>query len=99
MREIEFKNWLSNRGVKKKVQYDIVSRGKKVEKELCSNDIDQQYKNDKCESIMRSFSNKGINPNMPKEAINKLPVGKYHISTYKYAVKYYLMFYDELNNS
>ena len=55
MNEVEFRNWLEKRNVKKKVQADYVSRLKRIERELNHCDIDEQYRNDKCEHLMSLF--------------------------------------------
>ena len=39
MNEVEFRNWLASKGMKKKVQSDTVSRLKRVEKEINRCDI------------------------------------------------------------
>ena len=40
MNEVEFRNWLVNKGVKTKVAGDIISRLKKIEREIENCDIE-----------------------------------------------------------
>ncbi len=92
MNEINFKLWLNDRGYSKKVQSDIISRLKKIEREFGFIDIDDEYANDKCEKLLSSFKNKGENEEMNRFNSPSLPIGKYQLSTYKYAVSLYLKF-------
>ena len=95
MNEVEFRNWLSNNGIDKKVQSDYISRIKRIERELNHCDIDEQYRNDRCEFIMSLFLNMGKNESMKKFPNAKFPIGKYHMSTYRYVIKQYIRFCDE----
>ena len=61
MNEVDFRNYLINKGVKKKVVGDIISRLKRIEHEIKSCDIDEQYRSDKCEYLLKLFLNMGIN--------------------------------------
>ncbi len=92
MNEVDFRNWLVKNDVNKKVQSDIVSRIKKIEKEIENCDIDEQYRRDKCEYLMSLFLNMGINDEMKKYPSAEFPIGKYHMSTFRYAIKYYVRF-------
>lgn len=92
MNEVDFRNWLVKNDVNKKVQSDIVSRIKKIEKEIENCDIDEQYRRDKCEYLMSLFLNMGKNDEMKKYPSAELPIGKYHMSTFRYAIKYYVRF-------
>lgn len=92
MNEVDFRNWLVKNDVNIKVQSDIVSRIKKVEKEIENCDIDEQYRRDKCEYLMSLFLNMGINDEMKKYPFAEFPIGKYHMSTFRYAIKYYVRF-------
>jgi hypothetical protein len=92
MNEVNFKLWLNDRGYSKKLQSDIVSRLKKIEREFGFIDIDDEYSNDKCEKLLSSFKNKGENEEMKRFNSLSLPIGKYQLSTYKYAVNLYLKF-------
>ena len=64
MNEVEFRNWLTAKGVKTKVQGDCISRLKRIERELNHCDIDEQYRSDKCQFLMSLFLNKGENEGM-----------------------------------
>lgn len=96
MNEVEFKNWLSKKGVTEKVQSDYISRLKRVERELNQCDIDEQYRTDRCEHIMAVFLNMGINEKMKKYSNVNLPIGKYYMSTFRHAIKTYVQFSDEM---
>lgn len=96
MNEIEFKNWLSKNNVKKKVQSDLISRVKRIEKEI-NHDIDEQYHIDKCDYLMSLFLNMGKNDNMKKYPGASFPIGKYSMNAFRYAIKLYVKFCDDLN--
>lgn len=98
MNEVEFRNWLIKNGIHKKVQSDIVSRIKKIEKEIENCDIDEQYRRDRCEYLMSLFLNMGLNEEMGKYPTANFPFGKYHMSTFRHAIKYYVKFCDESDN-
>ena len=95
MNEVDFRNYLINKGVKKKVVGDIISRLKRIEHEIKSCDIDEQYRSDKCEYLLKLFLNMGINDEMKMYPNVNLPIGKYYISTYRYALKQYFKFLDD----
>lgn len=92
MNEIEFKQWLCDNNVNKKVQSDLVSRLKKFERAIKNCDIDEQYRNDECEYLLSLFNNKGLNDGMREYEDSGLPIGKYQLSTYKHALKKYIEF-------
>lgn len=92
MNEIEFKQWLSDNNVNKKVQSDLVSRIKKFERAIKNCDIDEQYRNDECQYLLSLFYNKGLNDKMTEYSDSGLPIGKYQLSTYKHALKKYIEF-------
>lgn len=94
MNEIEFKFWLNSKGYSKKVQSDTVSRLKKIERELSFIDIDDEFTKDRCEKLMLIFNNKGENEEMYRLKPSSLPIGKYQLSTYKYALNLYLKFLE-----
>ncbi len=96
MNELQFKHWLSKKEYPKKVQSDTISRLKKLERELNFIDIDVEYKKDKCEYLMSLFINKGENKAMREIIPSSLPIGKYQLSTYKYALSLYVKFIEEL---
>ena len=96
MNEIEFKNWLSKKNMNKKVQSDIVSRLRRIEKEIYHCDIDEEYRNDKCKYLISLFSNMGYNSEMEKYKNTNFPIGHYSMNTFKYALRQYIHFCDEL---
>lgn len=95
MNEVEFKNWLFKNGINKKVQSDVISRIKKIERELENCDIDEQYRRDQCEYLLSLFLNMGINDEMKKYPNANFPVGKYYMSTFRHAIRYYIRFCNE----
>ena len=96
MNEVEFRNWLINKGVKTKVAGDTISRLKRIEREIENCDIDEQYRSDKCEFLMSLFVNLGVNDNMKKYSNVNLPIGKYYMSTYRHSLKQYIQFCEEV---
>lgn len=97
MNEVEFRNWLVKNDINKKVQSDIISRIKKIEKEIEDCDIDEQYRSDKCKYLMSLFLNMGRNDEMKKYPYANFPIGKYYMSTFRHAIKYYIRFCNESN--
>lgn len=95
MNEVEFRNWLLNKGVKPKVAGDMISRLKRIEREMQNCDIDEHYQHDRCEHILQLFLTMGNNEEMKKYPNTDLPVGKYYMSTYRYAIKRYIQFLNE----
>lgn len=95
MNEVEFRNWMEKNNVNRKVQSDIVSRIKKIEREIENCDIDEQYRSDKCDSLLDLFLNMGVNDEMKRYPCANFPIGKYYMSTFRYAIKYYIRFCDE----
>lgn len=95
MNEIEFKIWLSQKGVNKKVQSDCVSRLKRIERELDHCDIDEQYRSDKCECLLSLFVKRGANELMKQYPNANLPIGKYYMSTYRHALKQYIKYCED----
>lgn len=91
MNEIGFRKWLLENGKKGKVASDTISRLKKVERELGNIDMDEEYKKDQCCRVLKLFDNTGRNDEMDKY-ITTLPIGKYYLSTYRYAVKLYTLY-------
>lgn len=94
MNEIDFRIWLFRQGVNKKVASDTVSRIKRIERETNYCDIDIEYRKNKCSVLLALFKNKGINEQM-NALETSLPIGKYQLSTYKYALKKYIAFLTE----
>lgn len=96
MKEIEFKIWLANNDYSKKMQSDITSRIKKIERVVDFTDIDNEFSKDNGEFLLSLFNNKGENEAMKNLNSSSLPIGKYQLSTYKYAVSLYFKFLVEL---
>lgn len=94
MNEMDFRAWLSRQDTNKKVASDIVSRLKRIEREITHHDIDMEYRKDECCELLSLFKNKGINEQM-NSFETSLPVGNYQLSTYKYALQRYILFLQE----
>ncbi len=92
MRELDFYNWLINKNTPKKLCSDCVSRLKRFEHSLSDCDLDEEYKKDKCKSVLNLFKKSGNNEEMASRHIGNLPIGKYYIATYKFALKEYVNF-------
>lgn len=97
MNEVDFRNWMTKNSINKKVQSDIVSRLKRIEHEINNCDIDEQYRKDKCIYLMSIFLKMGVNSEMDKVPNVKLPIGKYHMSTFRYALKKYIEFSNQFD--
>lgn len=95
MQEIEFRKWLTDNDVSKKMQSDFVSRIKRIEKSLEIFDIDEEYKKDNCEKLLKYLSGgckeKVYNQNL------ELPSTSKQYSVLKYAVNKYLLFLETIN--
>lgn len=98
MKEIEFRQWLSKNNVPKKIQSDLVSRLKRFERAIENCDIDEQYRSDKFSYLFSLFQNKGLNDNMNKLKDVNLPIGKYQLSVFKYALNKYKQFIEDESN-
>lgn len=97
MNEIDFRNWLARSGKSKKVQSDIVSRLKAIQREMGNCDIDAEYEYNKCETLFKAFEGKGINNTMKQYGSVNLPVGQYTLSVYRYALRIYVQFLEDIN--
>ncbi len=93
MNKEKFRTWAINEGKNKKVISDTMSRLGKIEREL-GIDIEKSYKKDKCAYLLSLFEHSGKNDEMSKYNTS-LPIGKYSMSTYKYAIKQYLKFKEK----
>lgn len=97
MNEVMFRKWLIDNGCDRKVTGDTISRLKKLE-HSASCDIDVEFQKDGFSFLFSLFKNKGENERMAALEDNELPVGKYHLSTYKYALNMYLKYKNEEQN-
>lgn len=97
MNEIKFRQWLSKNNISKKMQSDLVSRLKRFERINGHIDIEEGYRKDNCSFLFSLFKNKGINNNMKKMGETELPIGKYQLSTYKYALSLYVKYLQDEN--
>lgn len=96
MNEYEFYMYLRKLGTSIKVCSDNISRIKRVEKSIKDCDIDEEYHKDKCESLLNLLKKKGENEDIKKVLIGTLPIGSYTMNTYKYAIRKYVAFMEEL---
>lgn len=92
MDEISFRTWLANSPKTKKVQADTISRLKTLQRELGSCDLDNEYNTDGCANILSALKNKGENDVMRSYGEVTLPIGKYTLSAYRYALNMYIKF-------
>lgn len=99
MNEVDFRNWMQKKNMNRKLQSDIVSRLKKIEREIENCDIDEQYRRDKCALLMSLFVNMGINERMKKYSNADFPIGKYYMSAFRYALKKYVLFCEDTISS
>ena len=97
MNEVEFRNWLVNKGFSKKIAADAVSRLKRIEKEIENCDIDEQYRSDRCNHLLGLLCDMGNKKEVKKYSNVNLPVGKYYMSTYRYSIRQYIQFLDEVS--
>lgn len=96
MNENGFYRYLRNLGMSTKVSRDNISRLKRVEKSIKNCDIDEEYRNDKCESLLKLFNKNIEMEEIKKVHIGTLPFGSYAMNTFKYAIRKYVAFMDEL---
>lgn len=96
MDEIDFRIWLKNKEINEKVQSDLISRLKKIEN-ATGLELDKQYSVDCCEQLKKVFKKKGENEDMQMLAPVGLPIGKYYISAYKYALSKYIEYKSDTN--
>ncbi len=99
MNELDFRFWLSENGTSSKVQSDYISRLKRIERELGQCDIDDHYRTDHCEHLLKLFLNMGHNNDLKQYQPTSFPVGKYHMAAFRYALRKYVQFCDETNEA
>ena len=90
MKELDFRKWLNENGVSKKMQSDFVSRLKRLEIKLEIFDIDEEYKSDKCQKLLKYLSEGCKNSPYSKGLSLKGTSNQYIVL--KYAVKKYIYF-------
>ena len=92
MKELDFRKWLNENGVSKKMQSDFVSRLKRLEIKLEIFDIDEEYKYDKCQKLLKYLSEGCKNSPYSKGLSLKGTSNQYTVL--KYAVKKYISFLE-----
>ncbi len=94
MKELDFRKWLSEKGVSKKMQSDFVSRLKRLETKLEIYDIDEEYNKDKCEKLLKYLSD-GCKES-PYSKNLELSGTSNQYTVLKYAVKKYISFLESI---
>lgn len=92
MKELDFRKWLNENGVSKKMQSDFVSRLKRLETKLEIFDIDEEYKADKCEKLLKYLSD-GCKESPYAKNLELLGTSNQY-TVLKYAVKKYILFLE-----
>jgi len=93
MKEIEFRNWLSNNGISKKMQSDFVSRLKRLETSLEFFDIDEEFKFDNCNRLLKYLSD-GCKQSPYSGKLEYAGTSRQY-TVFKYAVKKYISFLQD----
>ena len=92
-----FNNWLLAKGHNKKVTSDIVSRLKRIDKEILYSDlhtnIDEQYNLDHCKKLLKLLNQKKEGENNILKNTN-LPINKSEIANYKTSLNKYLKYLE-----
>lgn len=94
MNEMDFRNWMTENGAKRKVISDCVSRLKRIEREFDHCDLDEEYRSDRCTFLMDAFELMGQNDKMRQFPNADFPIGKHYMSTYRHSLKKYVTFCD-----
>lgn len=92
MKELDFRKWLNESGVSKKMQSDFVSRLKRLETKLEIFDIDEEYKSDKCQKLL-NFLSEGCKNSPYSKGLNLQGTSNQY-TVLKYAVKKYISFLE-----
>lgn len=95
MNQIDFSFYLKSIGTEKKVISDHISRIKRIERSICSCDIDEEYHKDKCSYLLCLFANKGENEQLKKVIVADLPIGTYAMNTFRYSISKYIEFMNK----
>ena len=100
----DFKLWLKNECYSNKIISNYISRLRRLHKALmvASNNtivIEEEFKKDKCASILKLFRNNGDNEDMRKLVGANLPIGKNHIICIKHSLKMYCLFLADRQKS
>lgn len=95
MDEINFRQWLNDKGVKPKLQSDCISRLKRIERECKMCDLDEEYSKDECRTLVSAFAKLGKNDQMKRYEMAQFPIGKLSMNVYKHALSQYIQFKTE----
>ena len=97
MNIVGFSNWLLSKGHNKKITSDIVSRLKRINREILYSDlhtnIDEQYNFDFCKGLLNLLSRDMDKKNNVLRNTN-LPINKPEISNYKTSLNKYLKYLE-----
>lgn len=94
MKELEYRQWLRNLGISKKMESDFVSRLKRLETKLCIYDIDEEYQYDKCTRLLKYLSSGCKDSPYPK-SLELLGTSNQY-TVLKYALKKYISFLESI---
>lgn len=92
---MDFRTWMIQNNINKKIQGDCISRLKRIEHEIDLCDLDEHFEDDRCEYLMSLFLHMGQNERMEKYPNVNLPIGKYYMSTYRSSLRAYVKFKNE----
>ncbi len=97
MNEMRFREWMIQNNINRKVQSDLISRIKRVEKEFDYCDIDMEYSKDGCEYILGLFQKKNYNQLVTDFPNSSFVNASQNLNTYRHAINKYLLFCKEKN--
>ena len=92
MNDLKFHIWLKEKNTSAKNISDIVSRCRKVERDLHLS-IDEEYLTDKCKHLLNLFNDLGRNDEM-RSINSNLPIGKPYINSYRSAIYRYIEYIE-----
>ena len=95
MNEIDFNMWLKGCGTSSKLCSDYISRLKRIERSIAECDLDEEFAKDRCQHLLSLFLQTGRNEEMKMRMIGDLPIGKYYLSAFSYALRKYVAFKDD----
>lgn len=96
MQELEFRKWLNENGISKKMQSDYISRLKRLETKLEFFDIDEEYKTDKCQKLLKYLTDGCKDSPYSRELILLGTSRQYTVL--KHTVKKYITFLESIIN-
>ncbi len=97
MNEMRFREWMAQKNINRKVQSDLISRIKKVEKEFNYCDIDKEYTKDECKYILGLFQKKNYNSLIADFPNSAFANPQKNLNTYRHAINKYISFCKDNN--